>query len=56
MDELGIRDPEQEFNRWLEERKRILEMNNEFKARSTRGGERDRNFTAETEQSIEPTE
>jgi hypothetical protein len=56
MDELGIRDPEQEFNRWMEERKRILEMNNELKARSIRGGERDRKFTAETEPSIETSE
>ena len=56
MDELGIRDPEQEFNRWLEERRRILEMNNEYKARSTRGGERARSFTAETEPVLENNE
>jgi len=42
MDELGIRDPEAEFGKWLEERKRILEMNQQFRARSTRGSERER--------------
>lgn len=38
MDELGIEDPETEFENWLEERKRILQMNKELNARST-GGE-----------------
>ena len=42
MDELGIQDPELEFNRWLEERATILKMNRELSARSTRGGERER--------------
>ena len=27
MDELGVKDPETEFNRWLEEREIILQMN-----------------------------
>ena len=49
MDEMGIRDPEAEFARWLEERQRILEMNREFSARSSRGGERERNTAAEME-------
>lgn len=49
MDELGIRDPEAEFARWLEERKKILEMNQQTKARSTRGGERERATAAEME-------
>jgi len=49
MDELGIRDPEAELARWLEERKRILEMNQQFRARSGRGGERERAVAAETE-------
>jgi hypothetical protein len=39
MDELGIRDPEAEFEKWLEERKRILEMNKQFNARSIPGKE-----------------
>ena len=42
MDELGIQDPEFEFERWLEERATILKMNRELGARSTRGGARER--------------
>jgi len=41
MDEMGIQDPDEEFSRWLEERKRILQMNQEFRAASTRGGARE---------------
>ena len=37
MDELGVEDPETEFNRWLEERKTILRMNKELNAKSTKG-------------------
>jgi hypothetical protein len=44
MDEMGVQDPDQEFNRWLEERERILEMNREFKA-SARGGARERGMS-----------
>jgi len=39
MDEIGIQDPEYEFNRWLEERGTILKMNKELGVRSTRSGE-----------------
>jgi hypothetical protein len=49
MDEMGIQDPDEEFARWLEERKRILEMNQEFRAQSTRGGARERATAAEME-------
>ena len=49
MDEMGIRDPDEEFNRWLEERERILKMNREFRAASTRGGARERAVAAEME-------
>ena len=49
MDELSIRDPDEEFNRWLEERERILQMNQQFRAQSTRGGARERAFAAEME-------
>ena len=49
MDEVGVKDPENEFNRWLEERETILRMNKELNARSTRGGERVRALAAETE-------
>jgi hypothetical protein len=33
MDEIGIRDPESEFQRWLEERETILKMNKDLSAR-----------------------
>ena len=49
MDEMGIQDPDQEFTRWLEERKKILEMNQEFRAQSTRGGARERATAPEME-------
>ena len=49
MDEMGIRDPEAEFDKWLQERARILEMNQDYKSRSTRGGERERSFAPEME-------
>ena len=42
MDELGIRDPECEFKRWLEERESILRMNKELNAKSTRSEVRER--------------
>ena len=42
MDELGIKDPQAEFEKWLEERRRILEMNQQFRAQSTRGGAREK--------------
>jgi len=49
MDELGIKDPEFEFTRWLEERATILKMNKELSARSTRGGERERAVQSQAE-------
>ena len=49
MDEMGVQDPDEEFNRWLEERTKILEMNQEFRASSTRGGARERATAAEME-------
>jgi hypothetical protein len=49
MDEMGIQDPDEEFNKWLDERTKILEMNQEFKASSTRGGARERATAAEME-------
>ena len=49
MDEMGIQDPDEEFNRWLEERARILEMNQDFRAQSSRGGARERATAAEME-------
>jgi hypothetical protein len=40
MDELGVRDPEAEFGRWLEERGAILQMNHELNRKPSRGGVR----------------
>jgi hypothetical protein len=62
MEEVGIKDPESEFKRWLEERETILKMNkvlnspgkitnfsgNPNNARSTRGGEGERALALET--------
>ncbi len=42
MEEVGVKDPEHEFNRWLEERETILRMNKELNAKSGRGGARER--------------
>jgi hypothetical protein len=47
MDTLGVRDPELEFNKWMDERRRILIQNQEFKAQSTQGGQRERNVAAD---------
>ncbi|MDP2731412.1 MAG: phage portal protein [Dehalococcoidales bacterium] len=42
MDELGVEDPETEFNRWLEERETILRMNRELNSRLPRDKRRGR--------------
>ena len=42
MDVIGIKDPESEFNRWLEEREAILRMNKEFDLKSVKSGARER--------------
>ncbi len=52
MDNLAIRNPEAEFLKWMEERKQILEMNNEFKAQSTHGRARERSTAAEMEAAL----
>ena len=49
MDQLGIRSPGREFAAWLDERRKILQMNQEFRAQSTRGGARERTVAAEME-------
>jgi hypothetical protein len=49
MDEIGIRDPEYEFKRWLEERETILRMNKELNAKSTRSGARERALLSQAE-------
>jgi hypothetical protein len=48
MEEVGIKDPESEFKRWLEERETILKMNKALNAKSTRGGEGERALAGET--------
>jgi len=42
MNEVGIKNPEYEFKRWLEERDTILRMNKELNARSAKSGARER--------------
>ena len=49
MDEIGIRDTEYEFKRWLEEREAILKMNKELNARSARNGARERALLSQAE-------
>ena len=49
MDEVGIKEPEMEFNQWLEEREAILRMNKELNARSTRSGARERAIDSQAE-------
>ena len=49
MDEMGVMDPDREFDRWLEERERILRMNTDLKASSTKGGARERATAPEME-------
>jgi len=49
MDEIGVQDPEMEFNRWLEERETILRMNKEVNLRPARGGAREREVEAQAE-------
>jgi hypothetical protein len=49
MDEVGVKDPEIEFNRWLEERETILRMNKELSPGSARGGARGRAIEPQVE-------
>ncbi len=42
MYEVGVENPETEFNQWLKEREAILKMNKNLNARPSRGGERER--------------
>ncbi len=56
MDEIGVKDPEFEFGRWLEERETILRMNKELNARSTRGRVRERASSFSKEGQVEGIE
>ena len=53
MDELGVKDPELEFKRWLEERETILRMNKDLNARTTRGVVRERAAESQVESAEE---
>ena len=55
MDEVGVKDPEMEFNRWLEEREIILRMNKELNSGPTRGGARGRAMEPQAEAVEEPS-
>lgn len=52
MDNLAVRDPELEFEKWMAERRRILEMNSEFKAQPTFGKARERSTAAELDAAL----
>ena len=49
MDEIGVKDPENEFKRWLEERETILRMNKELNAKPTRDRARERASESQVE-------
>jgi len=49
MNEVGVKDPEMEFKRWLEEREAILRMNQEFSTKPVRGEARGRAIQPPTE-------
>jgi len=49
MDEIGVKDPENEFKQWLEEREAILRMNRELNTKSTRDRARERASESQVE-------
>jgi len=49
MDMLGVRDPDNEFERWLEERETILKMNRQLNARPVSQEKRERVVAAQAE-------
>lgn len=54
MDEIGVIDPEKEFDRWLEERERILRMNRELGPGTARSATRGRAAEPRTDLPGEP--
>jgi len=52
MDNLSVRDPEAEFEKWMAERRRILEMNSEFKAQPASGKARERSTAVEMDAAL----
>jgi hypothetical protein len=53
MDEIGVKDPEAEFKRWLEERDAILKMNRNLSARRVKGVVSERDIEPKNEVSDE---
>ncbi|MDD5288074.1 MAG: phage portal protein [Dehalococcoidales bacterium] len=53
MDEVGVKDPEREFKRWLDERDSILKMNRDLNTRPAKGAFRERDITQRLEVSDE---
>ena len=49
MGEIGVADPDYEFQKWLEERESILKMNKELNAKSGRNGARESALTSRTD-------
>ena len=49
MSEIGVKDPDNEFANWLEEREAILKMNQELNTKPSRGGTRERANQPQTE-------
>jgi hypothetical protein len=49
MGEIGVADPDTEFQKWLEERESILKMNKELNAKSGRNSAREGALTSRTE-------
>lgn len=49
MDEVGIKDPDVEFSRWLEEREAILKMNRNFNIKAVKSVMRERDTETKTE-------
>jgi hypothetical protein len=52
MDNLDVRDPETEFEKWMAERRRILEMNSEFKVQPAYGKAREKSTAAELDTAL----
>jgi hypothetical protein len=49
MNEIGVKNPEYEFKRWLEERDTILRMNKELNAKTGKNGARERALPSQSE-------
>ena len=52
MDNLEVRDPEAEFEKWMAERRRILAMNSEFRVQPAYGKAREKSTAAELDTAL----